>query len=327
MGSSGRHRAALRYGMPTGKAAGACRPQRRWLALVARPSDAALVCCSVTSRGPDTAVLGGTAGRHGVDGTAWYPRRPSIDSGAVSGGAAAPVQLVLDRGRWCGRCRSGRDDSGGRRAVHGGRQPDDRGSDAALGHGEGRVLARNRGGRGHQPDPEGRPWRDGRTGRSLGDQPPHHPAGLRCLAPRKGGHYRCVRPRHGLAHRGTLPGVEGARQQAAVDRQGAGTLRRPVRHVGTFRPIRIRSVLADGDTVIVLWDGHGIANDDEPCENSYAWFMRLRDGQVVDGTPSTTASPSMTSGVGSSRRADGSVVVPAPTGELHPVRYAAWSGT
>jgi uncharacterized protein len=41
-----------------------------------------------------------------------------------------------------------------------------------------------------------------------------------------------------------------------------------------FRPIRIRSVLADGDTVIVLWDGHGIANDGEPYESSYAWFMR-----------------------------------------------------
>jgi hypothetical protein len=46
--------------------------------------------------GPDTAVLGCTAARHGVDGTAWYPRRPSIDSGAVSGGAAAPVQQMLD---------------------------------------------------------------------------------------------------------------------------------------------------------------------------------------------------------------------------------------
>jgi hypothetical protein len=32
-------------------------------------------------------------------------------------------------------------------AVHGGRLPDDRGSDAALGQGEGRVLARNPGGR------------------------------------------------------------------------------------------------------------------------------------------------------------------------------------
>jgi uncharacterized protein len=51
-----------------------------------------------------------------------------------------------------------------------------------------------------------------------------------------------------------------------------------------FRPVRIRSIHADGDTVIVLWDGRGVANDGRPYENSYAWFMRMRDGQVVDGT-------------------------------------------
>ena len=51
-----------------------------------------------------------------------------------------------------------------------------------------------------------------------------------------------------------------------------------------FRPVRIRGVFADGRTVIVLWDGRGIAKDGRPYENSYAWFMTLRDGRVVDGT-------------------------------------------
>jgi ketosteroid isomerase-like protein len=51
-----------------------------------------------------------------------------------------------------------------------------------------------------------------------------------------------------------------------------------------FRPQRIRSVHADGDTVIVIWDGRGVANDGRPYENSYAWVMRMRDGKVVDGT-------------------------------------------
>jgi hypothetical protein len=47
--------------------------------------------------GPDTAVVACTAGRHGIDGTAWHhPRRPSINSGAVNGGAASPAQQVLD---------------------------------------------------------------------------------------------------------------------------------------------------------------------------------------------------------------------------------------
>jgi ketosteroid isomerase-like protein len=51
-----------------------------------------------------------------------------------------------------------------------------------------------------------------------------------------------------------------------------------------FRPERIRSVHADGDTVIVVWDGRGVANDGRPYENSYAWVMRMRDGKVIDGT-------------------------------------------
>jgi hypothetical protein len=42
-------------------------------------------------------VVGCTDRRHGIDGTAWHhPRRPSIDSGAVNGGAARPAQQVLD---------------------------------------------------------------------------------------------------------------------------------------------------------------------------------------------------------------------------------------
>jgi hypothetical protein len=51
-----------------------------------------------------------------------------------------------------------------------------------------------------------------------------------------------------------------------------------------FRPETIRSLLADGDTVVVLWDGRGTANDGEPYEKTYAWFMKMRAGKVVDGT-------------------------------------------
>ena len=36
--------------------------------------------------------------------------------------------------------------------------------------------------------------------------------------------------------------------------------------------------------MIVLWDGRGIANDGLPYENSYAWFMKLHEGKVIDGT-------------------------------------------
>jgi uncharacterized protein len=50
------------------------------------------------------------------------------------------------------------------------------------------------------------------------------------------------------------------------------------------RPITIGSIHADGDTVVVYWDGRGTANDGRPYENSYAWFMKMRDGKVIDGT-------------------------------------------
>ena len=51
-----------------------------------------------------------------------------------------------------------------------------------------------------------------------------------------------------------------------------------------MRPSSIRAVYADADTVIVVWDGRGIANDGEPYENGYAWIMKMSDGKVVDGT-------------------------------------------
>ena len=51
-----------------------------------------------------------------------------------------------------------------------------------------------------------------------------------------------------------------------------------------FRPVTIRGIYSDGDTVVVIWDGRGIANDGRPYENSYAWIMKLDNGKVVDGT-------------------------------------------
>jgi uncharacterized protein len=51
-----------------------------------------------------------------------------------------------------------------------------------------------------------------------------------------------------------------------------------------FRPVIIRGVYSDDDTVVVIWDGRGIANDGQPYQNSYAWIMKLDNGKVVDGT-------------------------------------------
>ena len=51
-----------------------------------------------------------------------------------------------------------------------------------------------------------------------------------------------------------------------------------------FRPVTIRGVYADGDTVVVLWDGEGTTTAGTTYRNTYAWFLTLRDSTVVDGT-------------------------------------------
>ncbi len=51
-----------------------------------------------------------------------------------------------------------------------------------------------------------------------------------------------------------------------------------------FRPVDVRRVHADGDTVVVVWDGEGTTTAGTTYRNTYAWFLTLRDGLVVDGT-------------------------------------------
>jgi uncharacterized protein len=43
----------------------------------------------------------------------------------------------------------------------------------------------------------------------------------------------------------------------------------------------IRDIYADGDTVIVFFDAAGTARDGVPYSNTYAWFLTLRDDQIV----------------------------------------------
>ncbi len=44
----------------------------------------------------------------------------------------------------------------------------------------------------------------------------------------------------------------------------------------------IRSVYAQGDTVIVFFDASGVARDGARYANTYAWFLQLRDGRIVN---------------------------------------------
>jgi uncharacterized protein len=47
---------------------------------------------------------------------------------------------------------------------------------------------------------------------------------------------------------------------------------------------RIHDIYADGDTVIVLFDASATAVDGKPYDNTYAWFLDMRNGKIVKAT-------------------------------------------
>ena len=49
------------------------------------------------------------------------------------------------------------------------------------------------------------------------------------------------------------------------------------------RPVS-KQVWADGDHVVIQWDGAGVARDGQPYNNSYAWIFHMRDGKAVEVT-------------------------------------------
>ncbi|HWB95703.1 MAG TPA: nuclear transport factor 2 family protein [Bryobacteraceae bacterium] len=44
----------------------------------------------------------------------------------------------------------------------------------------------------------------------------------------------------------------------------------------------VRGIYADGDMVIALFDGVGTARDGKPYKNTYSWYMRMREGRIVE---------------------------------------------
>jgi ketosteroid isomerase-like protein len=49
------------------------------------------------------------------------------------------------------------------------------------------------------------------------------------------------------------------------------------------RPVA-HTVWADGDHVIVRWEGRAVARDGQPYQNDYVWIFRLVDGKAVEVT-------------------------------------------
>jgi len=46
----------------------------------------------------------------------------------------------------------------------------------------------------------------------------------------------------------------------------------------------VRGIYADGDIVIILWDGAAMARDGKLYENTYSWYLKIRDGKIVSAT-------------------------------------------
>lgn len=44
----------------------------------------------------------------------------------------------------------------------------------------------------------------------------------------------------------------------------------------------VRAIFADGDQIIVLWDGEATTKDNKIYRNSYAWFFKMKNGKVIE---------------------------------------------
>jgi uncharacterized protein len=55
-------------------------------------------------------------------------------------------------------------------------------------------------------------------------------------------------------------------------------------HARMARPLVpvVRGLYADGDMVIALFDASGTARDGKPYTNTYSWYLRMREGQIIE---------------------------------------------
>ena len=44
----------------------------------------------------------------------------------------------------------------------------------------------------------------------------------------------------------------------------------------------LRALYAEGDTVIALWDGKGMAKDGISYNNTYSWYMKVKGEKIVE---------------------------------------------
>ncbi|MGE0824179.1 MAG: nuclear transport factor 2 family protein [Candidatus Binatia bacterium] len=52
---------------------------------------------------------------------------------------------------------------------------------------------------------------------------------------------------------------------------------------GPIKPI-VRNIIAEGDQIVLQWEGSATAKSGMPYNNSYCWVMRLANGKITEGT-------------------------------------------
>lgn len=77
---------------------------------------------------------------------------------------------------------------------------------------------------------------------------------------------------------GTGAGVGTFRKQELLDQVIAPTSAR----LSTQIVPTVRGIWADGDMVVVLWNGEATAKDGKPYRNTYSWFFRMKDGKAIE---------------------------------------------
>ncbi|QUS41032.1 nuclear transport factor 2 family protein [Tardiphaga alba] len=80
--------------------------------------------------------------------------------------------------------------------------------------------------------------------------------------------------------------VEGSGPNAGTHRGRDALMERAVRPLAarlseSIKPVSTR-IWADGDHVIVNWDGVARARDGVPYTNRYVWIMRMQDGKAIE---------------------------------------------
>ena len=46
----------------------------------------------------------------------------------------------------------------------------------------------------------------------------------------------------------------------------------------------VRGIYTDGDMVIVLWEGAAMARDGKSYENTYSWYLQMKNGKIINAT-------------------------------------------